>query len=149
MSSSFELQYVPETWGIGAKTSDFLFLNEIGRGSFGIVCKVQSLIDNNIYAIKKLDLKNMKEKNIREALDEVAILRRLDHPHIIKYYSYCKKILLFIYRRRQSLHNNGLCRGRRPLFSIFINHRRDCVIIKGRKKLLKRRLFGNMLMRFS
>jgi serine/threonine protein kinase len=84
MSSLYEYNFIPEICGIGAQTKDFLFLHEIGRGSFGIVFKVQSLVDNKIYAIKKLDLKNMKDKNVREAMDEVSILRNLDHPHIIK-----------------------------------------------------------------
>jgi NIMA (never in mitosis gene a)-related kinase len=59
-------------------------LNEIGRGSFGIVYKVQSLIDNKTYAIKKLNLKNMKEDNQREAMEEVLILKNVNHDHIIK-----------------------------------------------------------------
>ncbi len=83
MSNTFEYNYAYSN-GIGSKNTDFLYLNEIGRGSFGIVYKVQSLIDNKTYAIKKLNLKNMKEDNQREAMEEVLILKNVNHDHIIK-----------------------------------------------------------------
>ncbi len=69
---------------IGNKLSDFKILSELGRGSYGIVYKVYSYIDGNIYVIKKLDFKHMKEKQQKEAWKEVMILKKINHPHIIK-----------------------------------------------------------------
>ena len=37
---------------IGSSLIDFKILSELGRGSYGLVYKVQSKIDKNIYVIK-------------------------------------------------------------------------------------------------
>lgn len=87
MSNSFDYNYIYDNNKIGSKNKDFTYLYEIGKGSFGVVYKVKSLLDNKIYAIKKLDLRNMKEENLRESLEEVSILKNLNHPHIIKCYT--------------------------------------------------------------
>jgi len=69
---------------IGSKISDFKILNELGRGSYGIVYRVYSYVDGNIYVIKKMDFKHMKEKQQKEAWREAMILKKLSHPNIIK-----------------------------------------------------------------
>jgi serine/threonine protein kinase len=69
---------------VGSKISDFKILNEIGRGSYGIVYRVYSYVDGNIYVIKKMDFKYMKEKQQKEAYREAMILKKLTHPNIIK-----------------------------------------------------------------
>lgn len=69
---------------IGSKVSDFKILNELGRGSYGIVYRVYSYVDGNIYVIKKMDFKHMKEKQQKEAWREAMILKKLSHPNIIK-----------------------------------------------------------------
>ena len=70
--------------GIGSKLSDFEILSELGRGSYGVVFKVKSKLDENIYVIKRLDLKHKKEKAQKEAWKEAMILKNLNHPNIIK-----------------------------------------------------------------
>ena len=69
---------------IGNKLSDFKMLTELGRGSYGIVNKVYSYVDGNIYVIKKMDFKHMKDKQQKEAWKEATILKKLNHPNIIK-----------------------------------------------------------------
>lgn len=72
----------------GNSMADFKILNELGRGSYGIVYKVQALKDkNNVYVLKKIAIKHLKPKHQREALQEVLILRKLEHPNIIRYYT--------------------------------------------------------------
>jgi len=59
----------------------------LGRGAFGKVFKAQSLTDENFrVAIKVLNKKNMKEKDIEELGGEVQILNQLDHKNIVRYY---------------------------------------------------------------
>lgn len=72
---------------IGSKLKDFIILKELGKGSYGVVNKVQSLKNNLIYVIKTLDLSIMKEKHRKDAWKEASILRNLNHINIIKYYN--------------------------------------------------------------
>lgn len=72
---------------INTSMKDLQIIKEIGRGSYGTVYKVLSLIDNRIYALKRIDLTHLKTKHQLSALKEVKILKKLTHPNIIKYYS--------------------------------------------------------------
>lgn len=71
---------------IGNKLSDFNILSELGKGSYGLVYKVRSLLDNEVYVIKKMELKHINEKQQKECWKEVSILKKVNHPNIIKYY---------------------------------------------------------------
>ena len=72
---------------IGNKVSDFLLIKELGRGAYGVVNKVKSLKNGITYVIKILDLKLMKERQQKEAWKEAMILKKLNHPNIIKYFT--------------------------------------------------------------
>ena len=56
-------------------------IQEIGRGAFSIVYKVKSKEDNNIYCLKKINMKKTKDKE-----NEIKILSNLDHPNLIKFF---------------------------------------------------------------
>ena len=72
----------------GNTLRDFKIIAELGRGSYGIVYKVQATKDNSrVYVLKKILMQHLKPKHQREALQEVLILRKLVHPHIIRYYT--------------------------------------------------------------
>lgn len=62
-------------------------MSELGHGSYGTVFKVKSLKDDRIYVLKRINMKTMKPKHQDAAIAEVQILRKLKHPHIIKYYT--------------------------------------------------------------
>ena len=64
---------------------NFEILDKLGEGSFSIVYKVKRKIDNQIYALKKVKLKNLKEKNVSNSLNEVRILASLKSNYIISY----------------------------------------------------------------
>lgn len=68
----------------GSKLSDYRIMAELGRGSYGIVYKVEYTKNNEIFVLKKINMKHMKSKHQKEAWREVQILSRLDHPHIIQ-----------------------------------------------------------------
>jgi serine/threonine protein kinase len=64
---------------------------ELGRGSYGVVNKVISLVDNNEYVMKKINMKHIKLKHQKEALKEAQILRKVKHPNIIRNYGICRR----------------------------------------------------------
>ena len=75
---------------IGDKLDDFEILRILGKGTFGKVYKVRSKKNNKIYAMKQLNLKEIKKENGEKAYhktkNETSFLEILSHPHIIKYY---------------------------------------------------------------
>ena len=65
-------------------SSKYEIIQEIGRGAFSIVYKVKSKGNNNIYCLKKINIKKTKDKE-----NEIKILSNLSHPNLIKcFYSY-------------------------------------------------------------
>jgi NIMA (never in mitosis gene a)-related kinase len=72
---------------VGSKLADFKIISELGKGSYGVVFKVQSLIDKAVYVMKKICIKHMKAKQQHYALKEAQILKRVQHPCIIRYYN--------------------------------------------------------------
>lgn len=71
----------------GGSLADYKLVEELGRGAFGTVFKCQSrLIHNQFFALKKIPLTIMKNRNSRTLLKEVSLLRKLKHPHLIRYF---------------------------------------------------------------
>ena len=61
----------------------------IGSGTFGSVWKVRNKETNQIYAIKVINKEYILKQNMAEQIKkEIEIMYKLDHPHIIKLYSY-------------------------------------------------------------
>ncbi|KAI8818905.1 kinase-like domain-containing protein [Fimicolochytrium jonesii] len=61
-------------------------LNVIGSGSFGLIRKVRRKSDGKIFARKEIDYRKMSERERKQLVAEVNILRELRHPHIVRYY---------------------------------------------------------------
>lgn len=61
--------------------------NQIGEGGFGKVFISKHYLDNNVYAIKKILVKENKINSINNAISEILILSRLQHPNIVRYYN--------------------------------------------------------------
>jgi serine/threonine protein kinase len=58
----------------------------LGKGAFGKVFLSQSIHNSDMYvAIKVLD-KDQLKYDIELVMQEVAVLNKLDHPNIVKYY---------------------------------------------------------------
>ncbi|KAI6043381.1 kinase-like domain-containing protein [Pisolithus marmoratus] len=70
--------------------SNFLELYEpldiIGNGSFGIIRKVRRKTDGTIFARKELNFERMSERDRKQIVAEVNILKDLDHEHIVRYH---------------------------------------------------------------
>lgn len=64
---------------------DYQILSKIGDGSYSQVFQVRRLADNQTYALKKVKLASLKEKEKRNALNEIRILASIHHPNIISY----------------------------------------------------------------
>lgn len=85
---------------------DFVFIKQLGKGSFGVVHKVKRIgtlcgavqwkwshvccirlaADGQFYVIKQLHIAALGRKEQEEAINEVRILAALDHPNVTRYY---------------------------------------------------------------
>ena len=81
-------QDISECENIGDKLEDFELLTILGEGSFGVVLKVQSLINHEIYAMKIINLDNIDEKMKEYIESEIEMLKKLSHKNIVKYYTH-------------------------------------------------------------
>ncbi|CAD8083977.1 unnamed protein product [Paramecium primaurelia] len=64
---------------------DFKMLSKLGDGAFSSVYKVKRIEDHLEYALKKVNLNNLSEKEKQNALNEVRILASIRHQNIISY----------------------------------------------------------------
>lgn len=65
--------------------NDFEIIKQLGKGAFSVVLLVRRKEDNNIYAIKRVTISNMNEKEKLNALNEVRLLASISHQNIIGY----------------------------------------------------------------
>jgi len=62
---------------------------EDDQNNFNFVAKVRSLNNQKIYSMKKIDLSQCFNNDIKKIVEEIMpILKGLNNPHIIKYYNY-------------------------------------------------------------
>jgi serine/threonine protein kinase len=57
----------------------------LGEGAYSSVYKVKRLVDGMEYALKKVKLKNLSEKEKQNAVNEVRILASFNHRNVIAY----------------------------------------------------------------
>jgi NIMA (never in mitosis gene a)-related kinase 1/4/5 len=60
-------------------------VQKLGTGSYSEVYKVQRKSDGMIYALKKVSLENLSQKERENALNEVRILASIKHENIVGY----------------------------------------------------------------
>ena len=63
----------------------FTVIESVGKGAFSTVYKAKRHHDNAIYALKKVPLADLKQKELENALNEVRILASIKHPNIVGY----------------------------------------------------------------
>jgi NIMA (never in mitosis gene a)-related kinase len=64
---------------------NFEIINKLGNGAYSEVFKVRRKADSKIYALKKVKLKNLKEKEKQNSLNEIRILASIKSPFVIGY----------------------------------------------------------------
>ena len=70
---------------IGTKFEDFTILKVLNRGKYGYIAKVKSNIDNNIYAMKRIDLDLNKLETLKKYyINEFIIISSLNHENVYK-----------------------------------------------------------------
>ncbi|VDC05017.1 unnamed protein product [Peniophora sp. CBMAI 1063] len=71
-------------------TAEFLSqyepLDIVGNGSFGVIRKVRRKVDGAIFARKELNFERMTERDRKQIVAEVNILKDLHHDHIVRYH---------------------------------------------------------------
>ena len=61
------------------------FLTFKGEGAYSSVYQVKRLADGDIYALKKVKMIKLSDKEKENALNEVRILASIKHPNISSY----------------------------------------------------------------
>jgi calcium-dependent protein kinase len=70
----------------GKVTNDYNILEVVGKGGYGEVKKVVHKITGEIRAMKIIKKESCDDSYMKALMNEISILRMLDHPHIIKLY---------------------------------------------------------------
>ena len=71
-----------------SRLDDYEILQILGKGGYGLVSKVKSKKNNQLYAMKKIDFSLIKQQAEKDlSLNEIKIIKSLNSPHIIKYYN--------------------------------------------------------------
>ena len=65
--------------------NDFQILSKLGEGAYSTVHKAIRNADNGVYALKKVKLLNLSEKEKLNALNEVRILASIKSYFVISY----------------------------------------------------------------
>ncbi|KAL6541301.1 Protein IMPAIRED IN BABA-INDUCED STERILITY 1 [Orobanche hederae] len=66
------------------KADSFEKLEKIGQGTYSTVFRARDLETGKVVALKKVRFDNFEPESVRFMAREILILRRLDHPNIIK-----------------------------------------------------------------
>jgi NIMA (never in mitosis gene a)-related kinase 1/4/5 len=65
--------------------NDFLIEKKLGDGAFSTVYSVKRLSNGERYALKKVKMGKLTEKERMSALNEIRILASINHPNVIAY----------------------------------------------------------------
>ncbi|KAM0954315.1 putative protein-serine/threonine kinase CMGC-CDK-CRK7-CDK9 family [Dioscorea sansibarensis] len=66
------------------RADSFEKLDKIGQGTYSNVYKARDTLSGKIVALKKVRFDNLEPESVKFMAREILILRRLDHPNIVK-----------------------------------------------------------------
>ena len=69
---------------------EYKLIKELGKGGFCKVYQALSVLDNKIYAIKEIPIKNETENRIKEFQNEAVILSKFNSNNIVKFFGTSK-----------------------------------------------------------
>ncbi|KAK6241693.1 hypothetical protein SCA6_007082 [Theobroma cacao] len=69
---------------IPRRANTFEKLDKIGQGTYSSVYKARDVIHNKLVALKKVRFDNHDPESVKFMAREIILLRRLDHPNVIK-----------------------------------------------------------------
>ncbi|XWS63420.1 hypothetical protein CRYUN_Cryun06bG0095600 [Craigia yunnanensis] len=69
---------------IPRRANTFEKLDKIGQGTYSSVYKARDIIHNRLVALKKVRFDNHDPESVKFMAREIILLRRLDHPNVIK-----------------------------------------------------------------
>ncbi|KAK3997540.1 anticodon binding domain of tRNAs-domain-containing protein [Cladorrhinum sp. PSN332] len=64
---------------------DYVEEARLGKGGFGEVVRARKMIDNRLYAIKKITQRS--QETLSEMLKEVRLLSQMNHPAVVRYFN--------------------------------------------------------------
>ena len=67
-----------------ARLEDFVRVEKIGEGTYGVVFKGRNKITGEIVAMKKIRLESEEEGIPSTAIREISLLKELQHPNIVQ-----------------------------------------------------------------
>jgi NIMA (never in mitosis gene a)-related kinase 1/4/5 len=65
--------------------ADFQIIKKLGDGAFSSVFSVKRISDGSIYAMKKVKMGKLSEREKENALNEIRILASISHPNVVAY----------------------------------------------------------------
>jgi NIMA (never in mitosis gene a)-related kinase 1/4/5 len=66
--------------------NDFEVIKRLGEGAYSSVYHVRRYADNQTYALKKVKMGKLSDKEKENALNEVRILASVQHKSIVSYH---------------------------------------------------------------
>ena len=95
---------------IGDKITDFEVLRIIGSfNNKNPISKVRCIKNNKIYAMKKIDLDLVENKDEKKLVrNQMERLKTIDHPHLLKYYKTFEGENRYIYLIYEYMNNSDL-----------------------------------------
>ncbi|KAK9161478.1 hypothetical protein Syun_007819 [Stephania yunnanensis] len=85
------------------RADSFQKINKIGQGTYSNVYKARDTLTGKIVALKKVRFDNLEPESVKFMAREILILRRLDHPNVVKLEGLvtsrmsCSLYLVFVY----------------------------------------------------
>ena len=83
MNSNTESNGKASSGGGGLRMEDFVKLEKIGEGTYGVVFKGRNKKTGEIVAMKKIRLESEEEGVPSTAIREISLLKELQHPNIV------------------------------------------------------------------
>ena len=76
----------PKSEGERQRYGPYEIVKPIGKGKFAVVYRAKRVSDDEVVALKRINVDSVDDKARDKCLKEVGFLQSLDHPNIVKLY---------------------------------------------------------------